>query len=109
MSDYSLSILDEDVGDCGSASLIASLSPSFTTDDVGSGGLRTRVRGLSLDGDNSIVGKWLQLTESLSGAEAACCQIVKREQRKDSEDHEEAAAAVGDVRMLLEDSLNQNN
>ena len=102
MSDYSLSILDEDIADCGSANTIASLSPSFTTDNVGSGGLRTRVRGLNLDGENNIVGKWLQLTASLSGAETACCQIVKREQRKDSDQ-------AGDVRMLLEDSFNQNN
>ena len=70
-----------DASDCSGTALTEStIGEGFTTDASGKGGFRGEFDTISLTGDNSIVGKYLQLSGSSSG-EQSCCLVELSEKK----------------------------
>ena len=73
-----------DAADCtGTAIAESTIGEGFTTDASGKGGFHGEFDTISLTGDDSIVGKYLQLSDSQS-AEQSCClvELSEREGKK---------------------------
>ena len=79
-TDFTLRVLDDDVADCGSSTVLANVTRGFTTDLEGRGGFSVKQEDLDLMGADSLLGKWLQLCDA-SGMQA-CCQIETKPESK---------------------------
>ena len=83
--DFTLVILDSDVDQCGSEMVLNELrkrsdksdgdeGTTFSSNKRGRAQLKGKMNDISLRGEDSIIGKWLQLTD-MSGNMVGCCEI----------------------------------
>ena len=78
---HTFAFFDDDVADCaGTALTDNTIGEGFTTDASGKGGFHNQFDTISLTGENSIVGKYLQLSDS-QGAEQSCCLVELSEKK----------------------------
>ena len=61
---HTFAFFDSDVADCGGTPLSQTLDEGFTSDANGFGKLRSKFDNLTLTGEDSIVGKYLQLSNT---------------------------------------------
>ena len=47
----------------------------FNSNRIGEATIRGKLDEVSLTGENSIIGKWLQLQDANTGAQVSCCKI----------------------------------
>ena len=81
---YSFAFVDSDAEQCaGTALPELTLGDGFMTDAAGLGGFHNAFDTISLTGENSIVGKYLQLNDS-DGSQVACCLVEIQEQKEQS-------------------------
>ena len=90
--------IDSDAADCaGTAIPERTMGDGFTTDAAGNGGFHNAFDTISLSGENSIVGKYLQVNNS--SGQAACCLIELQEAKAtvgtDDSDDEESSGKNG--------------
>ena len=81
--EYQLSLCpsNDEASCCDPASLSdsAPIGSAWTSGEDGSAALREKVEGISVIGDDSAIGYWLQLTKTGGSDIEACCQIQERE------------------------------
>ena len=75
---YGLSIVDDDLDDCASQTVIATLN-DFTSDGMGMGGMSSKSEEISLGGEDNLYGKWLKLSKQ--DELVTCCQISEATSR----------------------------
>ena len=81
---YSFAFVDSDAEQCAGTALPGlTLGDDFMTDAAGFGGFHNAFDTISLTGENSIVGKYLQLNDS-DGSQVACCLVEIQEQKEQS-------------------------
>ena len=79
---HTWAFFDSDVADCAGTALTGStIGDGFTTDADGKGKMRGKFDSVSLSGDDSIIGKYLQLSDS-GDNEVACCLVEEGSGRK---------------------------
>ena len=61
---HTFAFFDNDVADCAGTPLSQTMGDGFTTDAAGFGKIHSRFDNLTLAGENSIAGKYLQLSDS---------------------------------------------
>lgn len=73
---YSVSLIDNDLADCSGATI----APSFLSGLTDGQKMDMTIAEMSLRGDEKVIGKYLQLSDSM-GTQAACCKIELLEDR----------------------------
>ena len=81
-TDFTVSLVDDDVADCQGSALL-SLS-GVSSDSEGMIYARSLESEIDIQRDESVVGSYLQLSDA-SGAEVVCCQIRQRTRETDGE------------------------
>ena len=73
-TDYGIEVHDDDQDDC-QGSLMSEVG-TFTANEKGRGKLIVEDIVQDIDGDESVVGAWLQVNDA-SGTQVGCCEIIE--------------------------------